>query len=316
MLDTILFSLLNGVLLGMLLFMLASGLTLILSMMGVLNFAHPGFYMMGAYLGFEISRATNFWVALILAPVIVGIFGALLERFGLRRVHKHGHIAELLFTFGFAILIDELVVLIWGRLPVAYAIPPELNFSAFTLFGVNYPAYRLFMLGVGIFSFVALYLMITRTRIGIIVQAALQHPDMVRALGHDVPKVFMLVFAVGSALAGLAGVISGNFFVTDPTMATSMGTLIFVIIVLGGLGSLGGALIASLIVGVVQTLFISLNFSFTDLFTLLNMAPPDISWLRDLWNLSLSRMSGLMPYVLLIAVMAVRPRGLMGKRDH
>lgn len=296
--------------------MLASGLTLILSMMGVLNFAHPGFYMLGAYLGYEISRVSSFWLALILAPLLVGVMGALLERYGLRRVHKHGHIAELLFTFGVAILIDEAVVLIWGRLPVDYPIPAILDFSAFTLFGINYPAYRIFMLVISLLAFVGLYLMITRTRIGIIVQASLQHPDMVGALGHDVPRVFTLVFATGSALAGLAGVISGNFFVTDPTMAASMGTLIFVLIVLGGLGSLSGALIASLLIGVLQTLFVSIDYSITDLLALFDATPPAIGWLEDLWGLNASRLSGLMPYVLLIVVLAIRPRGLLGTRDH
>jgi branched-chain amino acid transport system permease protein len=314
--DTLLFSLLNGVLYGMLLFMLASGLTLILSMMGILNFAHAGFYMLGAYFAYEISRVAGFWVALVVAPLLVGLCGALLERYGLRSVHKHGHIAELLFTFGVGILIDELVILVWGRLPVDYRIPPELDFAAFNLFGIDYPAYRIFMLAVGIFAFLALYLAISRTRVGLIVQAALQHPDMVQALGHDVPKVFMLVFAAGTALAGLAGVISGNFFVTDPGMALSMGSLIFVVIVLGGLGSLGGALIASILVGIIQTLFATIDFSVADALAWMGMATPDIQALQELWALSFSRLSGLIPYILLCVVILIRPRGLMGSRDH
>jgi len=123
MLESFIFSVLNGVLYGMLLFMLASGLTLIFGMMGVLNFAHASYYMLGAYFAFSISEYAGFWVALILAPIVVGLLGALTERFGLRNVHKHGHVAELLFTFGLVYVIDELVVLIWGRVPVNYQIP-------------------------------------------------------------------------------------------------------------------------------------------------------------------------------------------------
>src|SRR6476646_1753168 len=147
-------SLLNWISYGLLLFMLSSGLTLIFSMMGVLNFAHASFYMLGAFFGFQISRYVGFWPALIVAPLLVGAIGALVERYGLRNVHRHGHVAELLFTFGLAFVIEEVVQMIWGKAPVDYRIPALLDFAAFTVFSTNYPAYKLFMLLISIGIFV------------------------------------------------------------------------------------------------------------------------------------------------------------------
>src|SRR5580658_8805510 len=236
MLQLITFSTLNGVLYGMLLFMMASGLTLIFSMMGVLNFAHASFYMLGAYFGFELSRRIGFWPGLVLAPLMVGVIGALVERFGLRHLHRRGHVSELLFTFGLAFVIEELVQMVWGKLPVDYRVPPQLDFVAFRLFDTTYPAYRVFMLLIAVGMFAALLALLTRTRVGLIIQAALTHPDMVAMLGHNVPKIFMFVFGAGTALAGLAGVIAGPALVTQPDMASPLGPILFVVIVVGGLG--------------------------------------------------------------------------------
>ena len=136
--ETLVFALLNGVIYGLLLFMLSSGLTLIFSMMGVLNFAHASFYMLGAYLAFTITEGTSFWIALFLAPVLVGGIGMVVERYGLRKVHAQGHVAELLFTFGLAYLIDELVKIFWGRTAVNYRVPEILDFPLFTLYGAQY----------------------------------------------------------------------------------------------------------------------------------------------------------------------------------
>jgi branched-chain amino acid transport system permease protein len=244
--ETFFFSLLNGVIYGLLLFMLSSGLTLIFSMMGVLNFAHASFYMLGAYFAYTIGSVTGFWIALFLAPILVGLAGAGIERWGLRKVHANGHLAELLFTFGLAYLIDELVKIIWGKIPVPYEIPAALDFPLFTLFGAQYPAYRIFMLGVSIAMLAGLWFLLKRTRAGLIIQAALTHPHMVGHLGHNVPRVFMMVFGLGCALAGLAGVIGGNYLVTEPAMALSIGPIVFVVVVVGGMGSLEGAFIASL----------------------------------------------------------------------
>ena len=225
MLELIIFSTLNGLLYGMLLFLLASGLTLIFSMMGVLNFAHASFYMLGAYFGYQISRYVGYWPGLVLAPLLAGGVGALVERYGLRTVHKHGHVAELLFTFGLAFMIEELVQMARGKVPVDFRIPQALNFSAFTLFSTTYPAFRMFMLLMSVAVFIGLLLLLTRTRVGLIIRAALTHPNMVGALGHNVPLVFMLVFGVGCGLAALAGVIAGPALVTQPAMAASLGPI-------------------------------------------------------------------------------------------
>ena len=305
-------SLLNGMSYGLLLFMLSSGLTLIFSMMGVLNFAHASFYMLGAYFGYQISKATGFWPALVIAPLLVGVVGALVERYGLRRVHRFGHVPELLFTFGLAYLIEEIVHLIWGRIAVDYRIPPSLDFGAFEVFESQYPAYRVFMMMVSMAMLAALYWTLTRTRIGLIIRAALTHPDMVQALGHNVPRVFMLVFGGGCALAGLAGVIGGNAFVTEPAMAAAVGSIVFVVIVVGGLGSLGGAFIASLSIGVIQTFAVAIDWSLMSAFR-------EWGWTGDLaraiGTIKLSQFAPVLPYVLMVLILIFRPRGLLGRRD-
>src|SRR3974390_1546536 len=264
MLQIIVFSTLNGVLYGMLLFMLASGLTLVFSMMGVLNFAHASFYMLGAYFGFAISRRLGFLLAFVVAPLCVGGIGALVERYGLRRLHRFGHVSELLFTFGLAFVIEEIVQMVWGKLPQDYHVPPSLDFVAFRLLDTTYPAYRMFMLVTAVAMFAALFAVLTRTRVGLVIQAALTHPDMVAMLGHDVPRIFMLVFGAGAALAGLAGVIAGPALVTQPAMASLLGPILFVVIVVGGLGSLTGAFVASLLIGLIQTFAVAMNFSFAE----------------------------------------------------
>lgn len=315
MFELIVFSLINGLVYGMLLFMLSSGLTLIFSMMGVLNFAHASFYMLGAYVAYQISVYVGFWPALILAPLVIAFIGALTERYGLRRVHQYGHVAELLFTFGLVYVIDEAVHLIWGRLPVDYRIPPSLDFSLFTLFGATFPAYRGFMLLVALVMFVVLYLVLAKTRVGMIVRASLSYPDMVRALGHNVPMVFTLVFALGTGLAGLAGVIAGNYFITEPGMAWAMGPIVFVVVVFGGLGSIAGALWASLIIGIVQTAAVALPYSLADLFAAVGLQLTREAPLADLWFLELARIAPILPYLLLVLILVFRPRGLMGTRE-
>lgn len=309
------FSLIDGVVYGMLLFMLSSGLTLIFSMMGVLNFAHASFYMLGAYLAYQISTLVGFWPAFIIAPLLVAMVGAAVQRYGLRYVHKYGHVAELLFTFGVVYVLDELIKLVWGKLPVDYVIPPSLDFTLFTLFDVPFPAYRGFMLLVAFGMFAGLYVVLTKTRIGLIVRASLSFPDMARALGHNVPLVFTGVFALGTGLAGLAGVIAGNYFITEPGMAWAMGPIVFVVVVFGGLGSIAGALWASLIIGVVQTAAVALPYSLADLINGLGGTLTRESAWADLWFLELSRIAPILPYLLLILILVFRPKGLMGTRE-
>jgi branched-chain amino acid transport system permease protein len=315
MLELVVFSTLNGVLYGMLLFLLASGLTLIFSMMGVLNFAHASFYMLGAYFGYQISRYVGYWPGLVLAPLLVGAIGAVVERYGLRTVHKHGHVAELLFTFGLAFIIEELVQMIWGKIPVDYRIPEALDFSAFTLFATNYPAFRMFMLLISVAVFIGLLLLLTKTRVGLIIRAALTHPATVGALGHNVPLVFMLVFGVGCALAALAGVIAGPALVTQPAMAASLGPILFVVVVVGGLGSLAGAFVASLLIGLIQTFAVALNVSLSDLFAAMGITVTRESFGGDLWMATVAQVAPIIPYLLLVLVLIFRPKGLMGSRD-
>jgi branched-chain amino acid transport system permease protein len=314
MVEFFLISLLNGISYGLLLFMLCSGLTLIFGMMGVLNFAHASFYMLGAYFAYQISVYFGFWPALIVAPLAVGVIGALVERYGLRRVHRFGHVAELVFTFGLAFMIDEVVPLIWGRSTVDYKVPAELSGALFTLFSSDYPIYRGFMMLVSVAILLALFLILTRTRIGLIIQAALTHPDMVEALGHDVPRVFMLVFGGGSALAALAGVIGGNAFITEPGMAASVGSIVFVVVVVGGMGSLTGAFIASIIIGLLQTFSVAMDGSLLTLLGKLGVSVPSAP-LRQVAGLTISQLSPVLPYLLLVLMLIVRPKGLMGTRE-
>jgi branched-chain amino acid transport system permease protein len=313
--EFLLVQLLNGLSYGLLLFMLSSGLTLIFSMMGVLNFAHASFYMLGAYFAYQCTKWIGFWPALIVAPLAVGAVGALVERYGLRTVHKYGHVAELLLTFGLAYVIEEVVHLIWGRAAVDYKIPAALDFTAFKIFTSSYPAYRVFMMAISIGMLGGLYLALTRTRVGLIIQASLSHPEMVEALGHNVPRVFMLVFAAGAALAALAGVIGGNAFVTEPGMAAAVGSIVFVVVVFGGMGSLAGAFIASLIIGMLQTFSVAIDYSFADLVAGLGVRLAADSPLRSGLSLTIAQTAPVLPYLLMVLMLVVRPKGLMGTRE-
>ncbi len=329
--EVFIFSVFNGLLYGMLLFMLSSGLTLIFSMMGVLNFAHASFFMLGAYmgftftviipntlnawLGFELSAFHLFWLALIAAPVVVGVIGAGVERFGLRQVHSFGHVAELLFTFGLAILIAEVVQLIWGKVDVPYQVPAGLNGAAFTWMGLDYSLYRLLMLGIAIAMFAALFWIFARTRIGLIIQAALTHPSMVAALGHNVPKIFVWTFGFGTALAGLAGVMGGNVLGTNPAMDLQLGPIVFVVVVIGGLGSLWGALIASLFIGIMDNLATTYALELGGIAALIPEGLLGAGLESDLVNLTTASIAPVLPYLLLVVMLILRPRGLFGTRD-
>ena len=315
MLELVTVSLLNGVVYGLLLFMLSSGLTLIFSMMGVLNFAHASVFMLGAYLSFQFGRWAGFWPALVIAPLACALVGAAIERYGLRRVHPNGHVAEILFTFGLAYVIEEAVTMIWGRNAVANNVPAVIDFPLFTVFGSTFPAYKGLMMAISIAMFVFLYVALKKTRIGLVIQAALTHPKMVSALGHDVPGVFVLVFAVGSALAGLAGVIGGFMLLTQPTLAHAIGPIVFVVVVVGGLGSLSGALIASMLIGILQTFAVAVDYSLLDLLRALGVAVSRASPFHELLGVKLATAAPIVPYLLLVLILIVRPRGLLGTRD-
>jgi branched-chain amino acid transport system permease protein len=302
---------------GLLLFMLAAGLTLIFSMMGVLNFAHASFYMLGAYIAYQVSTWLGFWPALVLAPLALFLIGAGVERWGLRRVHKWGHVPELLFTFGLSYIIVELVQVIWGRAAVAYRVPPELDGPVDWLqrFGVTFPEYRMFMMAVAVGMLVAIWLLLTRTRIGLVIQAALTHPQQVEALGHNVPRVFMLVFGGGSALAGLAGVVGGNAFVTEPAMAGTVGAIVFVVIVVGGMGSLAGAFVAALLIGLLESFGKVSDWSLAAGLNALGAGVgPDTPGF-GVMALTLAQVAPVLPYLLLVLILIVRPKGLLGTRE-
>ena len=313
--ELVTFSLLNGVVYGLLLFMMSSGLTLIFSMMGVLNFAHASVFMLGAYFSWQISRWIGFWPALVVAPLLCGLVGAAIERFGLRRVHRQGHVAEILYTFGLAYVIGELVIMAWGRNPIENRVPAVIDFAAFHLFGTSYPFYKVLMMAISVAMFAFLYLAFKRTRLGLVIQAALTHPQMVGALGHDVPRLFVLVFAIGSALAGLAGVIGGFALMTEPNMAMNLGPIVFVVIVVGGLGSIPGAFVASMLIGMMQTFAVALDYSLMDLFRSLGWSVSASGVLGDVSTVKIAQAAPILPYLLLVLVLIVRPRGLMGTRE-
>jgi len=337
-------STLNGLSYGLLLFMLSSGLTLIFSMMGVLNFAHASFYMIGAYIGFTLNSVLGFWIALIVAPIVAGFLGALFEKVCLRRVHKFGHVPELLVTFGLSYVVLEIVQLIWGRTAVEFQPPAELQGPAFTLIqnstqGLSwvwgaappalcqaadaavrivcspFPATRAFMMLVAVGMMLGLWLLLTKTRVGLVIQAALTHPEMVESLGHNVPRVFMSVFGVGTALAGLAGVIGGSTFVTEPAMAATVGSVIFVVVVVGGMGSLAGAFLASLVIGIVQTFAVALDYSLLSLLKNLGLSVGIALQDNALLKLTISQVAPILPYLFLVLILIFRPRGLLGKRE-
>ncbi|WP_323120943.1 branched-chain amino acid ABC transporter permease [Burkholderia alba] len=300
---------LNGLSYGLLLFMLSAGLTLIFSMLGVLNFAHASCYMLGAYVGYAIAACSNFWAALVVAPLFVGLLGALGERTLLRRVKARGHLGELLLTFGLAYLIAEGVKLAWGLAPLAAPVPAVLDGPLFTVYGAPFPRYRAFMMAVSIAMLGVLWAVLRVSRTGLVVRAALTHRAAVEALGHDVPRVMTLVFAAGTALAALAGVIGAPLAVLEPAMAETLGSIVFAVVVIGGLGSLGGALAASLMVGCLQTFATASSLSLGDVANRAGGALP-AAW----GGLTLAQLAPLVPYLLLVAVLACRARGLFGER--
>lgn len=316
--ELILVNLIDGLVTGLLLFMLSAGLTLIFSMMGVLNFAHASFYMLGAYFAYQISIALGFWMGLLIAPLIVGVLGAGVERYGLRRVHQYGHVPELIFTFGLALLIEELVQFVWGKNQMPYNIPEVLNFTAFSIAGNSIPAYKIFMIFISVAIFIGLLYVLTKTRVGMIIQAALSYPRTVESLGHNVPLIFMGVFGVGTALAGVAGVIAGPVLGTFPGMAFVLGSIVFVTIVIGGLGSLWGALVASLLIGWITTFAKSYNLAMSDILNAIGISTPENlseHALRDLWSVTSPQIADILPYVLMVLILIFRPAGLFGKRE-
>jgi len=251
--STLLIYALHGLVYGMLLFLVASGLTLVFGMMDVLNIAHAAFYMLGAYFGYTVVLATgNFWLALIAAPIAVGLLGALVERYFLKKVHIHGHAFELLITFGVFFVIGEVVKWVWGNFPRPMDVPSALA-GSIKFIGLTYPFYRFFILFFALLVLAVLAYVFFKTRLGMTIRAAVSDTQMLSALGINVPRLFLYVFSGGAALAGLAGVVAAPFLSTYPGMGLDMMVDIFVVVVIGGFGSIMGAFLASLMIGELQS---------------------------------------------------------------
>ncbi len=277
----------HGLAYGMLLFLVASGLTMIFGMMGILNIAHASFAMLSAYFCYQVLLMTeNFWVALLVAPVIAGIWGVLTERFLLRTVHKQGHLAELLITVGIMMVILEVVKIGWGAESLIVKIPPSLS-GLVHFSGLTYPVYRLFVIGLSMVILVIMALLLFKTRLGKIVRAAVSDADMVSSLGINTPLVFMLVFGIGIWLAGVAGAVAGPLLTVFPGMADQLGMDAFVVVVVGGFGSLLGAFIVSLFLGELNAYGIQF----------------------------IPRLAPVLMFAFMAIVLAFKPMGLFGERE-
>lgn len=239
----------HGLAYGMLLFLLASGLTMIFGMMGILNIAHASFFMLAAYFSYTIVNLTNnFWLGLLIAPLMAAACGILVERFLLRKVHSRGHLAELLITLGVVMVILEGVKAGWSTESLIVKIPESLD-SLIRIGAFSYPVYRIFVIALALFVFAIMGLVLYKTRLGMIVRAAVSDPDMVNALGINTSLLFMGIFGFGTWLAGIAGVAAGPLLTVFPGMADLMGMDAFVVVVVGGFGSLRGAFIVALLLG-------------------------------------------------------------------
>ncbi len=245
--------LLHGVVFGAALGLLALGLTVIFGLLGVMNFAHGELYMLGAYAGIAvIGVAHSFWVALIAAPILVGLVAAVTEMITLRPIYRREPLYGLILTFGLALVFREGARQIWGG-DMRRVLPP---FTGSTpLLGMTYPNYRLFLLAASSLILFALWLFFTRTRAGVVVRAAVQDAEMLDGLGVDVRRVFTLTFAASGALAALAGLLLAPIFTVYPQMGVEMILLAFIVVILGGMGSMGGSVVAAFIIGVAQSLF-------------------------------------------------------------
>lgn len=252
--DNFLIQLLNGLVFSMLLFTLAAGLSLIFGLMDVINLAHGAFYLLGGYIGLTMVRQFgNFWLALVLAPLLAGGLGLILEYFFLRRLYgRHRHLDQVLLTFGVALIITDLTRWNWGA--YVESVPgPALLEGQVRVFGILFPVYRLALVGFGLVLAAALWLFIERTRLGAIVRAGVFDPQMVGGLGINIQWVFASVFALGTALAALAGVIGGPVLNLYPGLDSEILILTLVVVVVGGLGTLKGAFFGSLVIGLADT---------------------------------------------------------------
>ena len=274
----------NGLSFAMLLFLLAAGLSLIFGLMGIINLAHGSYYLLGAYVGLSVIKKTDsFLLAIVCAIVAVAIVGIIMQRFFLSRFYKN-ELAQVLLTFGFLFIIADLALWTWGGNPQALP-KPSLFEESLRFSGIVIPSYRIFVIGVGLLVAVGLWIFQEKTSIGAIIRAGVDDEEMTRGLGINMPFLFTLVFALGAALAALAGVIGGPFVGVYPGVVFEILLLAFVVVIIGGLGSLKGAFVGSLIVGLLDN-FGKALFPEMSLFTI--FAP-------------------------MVIILAVKPTGLFGK---
>ncbi|HYG87144.1 MAG TPA: branched-chain amino acid ABC transporter permease [Azospirillum sp.] len=276
---------LNGLVVSAYYLLIALGLSLIFSLGGVVNLAHGAFYALGAYLAIEIERRLGFGGAFVLSPILVALLGVALERTMLRRFYRSDPILSLLLTFGLAMVIEQVIRIVWGASPLPFQIPPYLKGQLF-LGDFIYSYYRLAMLGVATTAVVLTWLLFNKTSFGRVVRAGVQNPDMVAVLGISLAPVMTIVVAIGIGLAGLAGVLLAPIAGVHPAMGTEIITAAFVVVVIGGLGSFWGVVLAALLVGVVRGLAVY-------------FIPPAAEASM---------------YLLMLLVLLLRPRGLLGER--
>jgi len=284
-LSTLLAQVFTGLVLGMIYVLLAIGLSLIFGLMTVVNFAHGALFMLGAYFGvFVLTYTKSFWIALIVAPLMVGALGLLMERFLIRRLYGRSPDDPLLLTFGLSLILVEGVKLVWGKIGLTLD-PPRALAGAVNLGFMSFPAYRIFLIGVTVAVLIGLYFFLGRTNIGLIIRAGSRDPLMVRALGIDLGRVWLVVFGIGTALAGLAGILAGPMRGAYAEMGVTMVIESFVVIVVGGMGSLLGAVVAGLLIGQVV----------------------------GLTTLFIPKAAEIMVFVVMAVVLLVRPSGLFGE---
>jgi branched-chain amino acid transport system permease protein len=284
-LSTLLAQVFTGLVLGMIYVLLAVGLSLIFGLMAVVNFAHGALFMLGAYFGvFLLSYTNSFWVALIVAPLMVGALGLLMERFLIRRLYGRSPDDPLLLTFGLSLILVEGVKVVWGKIGLTLD-PPRALAGAVDLGFMIFPAYRLFLIVVIIAVLIGLYFFLGRTNIGLIIRAGSRDPLMVRALGIDLGRIWLVVFGIGTTLAGLAGILAGPMRGAYAEMGVSMVIESFVVVVVGGMGSLLGAVVAGLLIGQVV----------------------------GLTTLFVPKLAEIMVFVVMAVVLLVRPSGLFGE---
>ena len=301
---TLLFEqLFNGIQFGILLFLLAAGLTLVFGIMDMMNLAHGSLYMMGAYFAATVTRATDsFMLGLAVALPATLLLGIVLEIVVLRRLYDRGHLDQVLATFGMILFFNELVRLIWGPDGIEIVLPAFLN-QTVELVGVPLPMYRIVVIGVGLLVAAFLYILVTKTRIGMLIRAGASNREMVGALGIDIKRVFTLVFGLGAALAALAGALAGPIFAVTIGMGEHILIQVLVVIVIGGIGSIKGAFVGALLIGVMDILGRSFLDMFFKLFLPVNTA-----------ETAAPAAASMLIYILMALVLFFRPQGLFPAR--